>query len=111
MNFEPETIANVGERVDLQCIVNASADGTLPTVVWLRNGATVVGERFSNTSVTMGNTVNSTLTIEGVQREDAGFYQCLAKVRDDPSTAIVASTYLNVHCESQGLAILVEETR
>ena len=62
--------------------------------IWLRNGVEVVE---SGTRVTL-NPERTRLVIT-VEEGDAGIYQCLSTVDNQPATTIVQSGYVNVYCK------------
>jgi len=73
----PEDQAVVlGENVTFSCIASSTSP---PSIVWAQivDGTTIP---ISNgvELLEMGNTVNSTLTISDVLKEDFGDYQCIA---------------------------------
>ena len=91
--LDAEYIQSVGEGITLRCSARGNPPPGQPT--WLRNGVTVeAGGRVALISS------QSRLRISNVQEEDAGIYQCLVAVDNQPATTIVQSGYLNVYCES-----------
>ena len=84
-----ETV-NEGGNVTFQC--NATSNPS-PTLSWTKNGNAI--NQSSNNIVLSED--NQTLTINNVQRNDAGIYVCNAT---NNVNSVSASAYLNVQCKS-----------
>ena len=81
-------------RVTLRCDVPQGNPPPGPNI-WLKNGVEVVE---SGGRVTLANE-RTRLTIMMVEEGDAGIYQCLSSVDNQPATTIAQSGYLNVYCK------------
>ena len=81
-------------RVTLRCNMSEGNPPPGPNI-WLRNGIEVVD---SETRVTFANS-RTRLTIGILEEGDAGIYQCLSEVDNQPATTIVQSGYVNVYCK------------
>ena len=65
--------------------------------IWLRNGVEV-GVVESGNRMELASD-RQRLIISMIEEGDAGIYQCLSSVDNQPATIIVQSGYLNVYCK------------
>jgi len=98
VSFQAEYIQIVGDDRTFRCQAEGNPSPGQP--IWQRNGVRVAAET-GRVSFSGGNT---RVRIRTVQEGDAGIYQCLVAVDNQPATTIVQSSYLNVYCESFYLA-------
>ena len=84
-----ETV-NEGGNVTFQC--NATSNPS-PTLSWTKNG-NAINQSFNNIVVSKD---SQALTINNVQRNDAGIYICDAT---NNVSSVSASAHLNVQCKS-----------
>ena len=97
--LQPEYRVCTGGRITLRCDMSEGNPPPGPNT-WLRNGVEVVasGTRVTFPNVTLHNS-RTRLVIRTVEEGDAGIYQCLNAVDNQPATTIVQSGYVNVYCK------------
>ena len=83
-----ETV-NEGSNVTFLC--NATSNPS-PTLSWTKNG-NLINQSFNDIVLSQD---SQTITINNVQREDAGIYVCNAT---NNVNSVSASAYLNVQCK------------
>ncbi|XP_076055481.1 neogenin protein frazzled isoform X2 [Oratosquilla oratoria] len=81
-------VAKVGETITLDCAANGYP---LPTVVWLKDGATIDMAHLDSRFLFLGTT--QSLQIFNIEEQDKGTYMCRAENRED---SLDASAHVHV---------------